>query len=354
MNTTYIIIALLSIAISSIVIYILKKFAAQLGFMDKPSGRKMHATPVPVIGGVSIAITLNICLTILSIWGELNPQILTILIGGQILHVMGVLDDRYDLSAKLRLVLQLAVAIGFVSMDIRLTSFYGVFGIEQLNPIVSNVLSVVLIMGVINAFNLIDGLDGLFGLITLVAYAAFGWVALESGVTQILPILLILGFATLVFLRHNFSKKKTFMGDGGSMFIGTVLTGLGLYLLQANPGSSNLNPGIITGVFMVPVLDSLRVYWTRIKIGYSPFRADKTHVHHLFLPFALEHKKASALITIISILCVISMAVLTSVVGLFPALIITAVVFLGGTNILAAIIQLDLWSKKIRRMEGIN
>jgi UDP-N-acetylmuramyl pentapeptide phosphotransferase/UDP-N-acetylglucosamine-1-phosphate transferase len=183
------------------------------------------------------------------------------------------------------------------------------------------VLSVVIIIAIINSFNLIDGINGLAGAIGLLACVSWGawFLAIHS------PALAVVAFslagAITAFLKYNFTPAKIFMGDTGSLLIGTVCAILSINFIEMNHLASikpaytfNAAPAIAVGILILPLYDTLRVFVQRILHGRSPFSPDKTHIHHLLLDLGINHMKATAMLLSVNVLF-IAMALLLDHLG---------------------------------------
>ncbi|MBT8326609.1 MAG: hypothetical protein KJP21_02730, partial [Bacteroidia bacterium] len=217
-------------------------------------------------------------------------------------------------------------------------------------------LTIFLIAGVVNAFNLIDGIDGLAGLLALVGLVIFDYQAYILGNSSLVILLTVLIGSVIVFLIHNLGKKKIFLGDGGSLLLGFVMVSVGIQLIESSTSSAVLEASktisIVFGVFLIPVLDSLRVYWSRMQDGFSPFRADKRHIHHLFLFFKLSHKKASSMLAFSTIIFVFMLLYLFQEYGISSAIVLVSVLFLLLTSSFASIKKLGDWKNKIVELEN--
>jgi len=357
-NFTLFIALIASAAIAAVIIPALKMSASKIGLLDKPNARKVHQNSVPVIGGLAIGITLIISLFINPNFIEIISKYYIIVSAALLLMLVGILDDKLQLKASHRLAIQLVCAYAIAASGIRLTSLYGIFGIGGLHTYASYSLTIFLIAGVVNAFNLIDGIDGLAGLLALVGFSIFGYQAFLIGDTSLVILILSLIGSVIVFLIHNMGKKKIFLGDGGSLLLGFILVSIGIQLIESSNSSTALEVSntisIVFGVFLIPVLDSLRVYWSRVQEGFSPFRADKRHIHHLFLFFRLSHKIASTTIASSAILLICLLILLYHIYGLSSAIVLVSSLFLLTTSALASIKKLGDWKNQIGELENRN
>lgn len=345
-----------ALSIAGAVIPALRILAPHLGLLDKPNARKVHKDAIPVIGGLGIGITLIISLLINPYLIEIIGKYYVVLSASLLLMLIGILDDKLNLRASHRLLLQVLCAYAVAASGIRLTSLYGIFGIGSLDPTISYVLTIFLITGVVNAFNLIDGIDGLAGFLALVGLSIFSFQAFLIGDLALVILLISLVGSVIIFLAHNLSKRKIFLGDGGSLLLGFVLVSVGIQLIETSNTTVNLDVhntiSIVFGVFLIPVLDSMRVYWSRMKEGFSPFRADKRHIHHLFLSFKLSHKKASATLAITTLLLTSLLVILYQSYGLSSAIVMVSVLFLLTTSTFSSVMNLGDWRRIIGELEN--
>ncbi|MBO6515845.1 MAG: undecaprenyl/decaprenyl-phosphate alpha-N-acetylglucosaminyl 1-phosphate transferase [Bacteroidia bacterium] len=341
--------------LTAVMIQFLRKHATKMRLIDKPGHRKVHKTVVPVVGG--LAIGLAWLLTMISsplVWKS-APSIFAILGTGILLVFVGILDDRVGLSATKRLAIQLFCSFHIASWGIRLTSLYGIFGIYELNTWASYLITVVLIAGVINAYNLIDGIDGLAGLLTLVSFLVLYVISLvmQNG-TLLLCLAAIVG-SLVPFLRSNLSKNKIFLGDGGSMLLGFILVVSGLLLIEQAQFSDKLLPetvvSLVFGLFLVPVLDALRVFATRFLRGYSPFHPDKSHLHHSMLSFKLSHVQSTLFITFFVAVLAGFTYLFNTLYNIQTAIVCTSLFFFASSALLRGVVQLNEWKNKVRSLE---
>ena len=271
------------------------------------------------------------------------------------LLVVGIIDDRRDIKPLYRLIIQFACAYAIADSGARIVSLYGVFGIEEIPLALQYGLTMIVIVGVVNGFNLMDGVDGLAGGLALFGFISFAIISVLMQEYSLTVIFLALVGAIIGFLRFNLSKSKIFMGDGGSLFLGFIMVVSGIKLLVLTD-TANFEYGlevllVVIGIFLVPVLDSIRVYAGRIREGFSPFRADKSHLHHLFLQTGLSHKFTALIIVISSLLLV---AISVGLAYYFPmtvALVVAWLAFKLLTILLKIHKDLKEWKIKISEIE---
>lgn len=299
---------LLASVLAWVFIPVLRKLATCIGLVDHPNHRKVHSNSVPLIGGIAIFISANVAMLISLLFDQSIKSLELLFVLALVLLIMGAIDDRRDLRASMKLVIQLVIAHFVYFSGVHIESLYGFFGIYELAPWAQYILTVVVITGVVNAFNLMDGIDGLAAGMAISGLTLFTVLAFISGQYQLALVFLTFIGSLLAFLRYNFSRKnKIFMGDAGSLVMGFIMVVGGIQMLQASTGEFNEMMVLIgvMAVLMVPVLDAVRVFRIRIISGKSPFAPDKNHLHHLILAMGLRHSLASLTIVGISLLQVL-------------------------------------------------
>jgi UDP-N-acetylmuramyl pentapeptide phosphotransferase/UDP-N-acetylglucosamine-1-phosphate transferase len=192
--------------------------------------------------------------------------------------------------------------------DIRLTSFYGVFGVYELGFIYSVIFTLFTMIVIINAFNLIDGINGLSGSISTGVALFFGLWFMLVGRLEMAIIALSLAGAMLAFLRYNITPAKIFMGDTGSLMAGAVMSILAISfieqhnLLTDSPYAFASAPAVAFSLLILPLFDTLRVFILRVFNGKSPFKPDRNHIHHLLIDAGLTHSQAVSALLIFNVI----------------------------------------------------
>jgi UDP-GlcNAc:undecaprenyl-phosphate GlcNAc-1-phosphate transferase len=275
-----------ALSIALVLVPSLRNWALERGALDQPDERKVHTTAVPRLGGVAIFIAFIYSECVFA--PELN-DVRGFLAGSIIVFITGLIDDLHGLTPKRKFLGEfLACLVAVLMSPSYVFSLGNVFGFgEIILPVWLGLpLAVVAMVGVVNAVNLIDGLDGLAGGVSLLAFTGFfilGW-SVQSAVAMIISATMVGGL--LGFLKYNFFPARIFMGDAGSLTIGFILAFLAVTLTQHQ--ESTISPVIPLLILGIPVLDTLRVMFTRIRAGKGPFSPDQNHVHHRLLALGIK------------------------------------------------------------------
>lgn len=347
---------ILTFILGLIIIPIIKNIAIQYNLVDKPNYRKVHANPVPLVGGISIVIVFLPMLLLSGNFIFVFSKYLPILTAAILLLIVGVIDDKHDLNAKYKLIIQLILAAIVALSGTRITSFYGFLGYNEINIYVQYFITIIVITGVVNAFNLMDGVDGLVGSLSFVGFAMFLIAAIYYKDKELMTVSMLVMGALLSFLRFNLSRKhKIFMGDSGSLFLGFILVSLGINLLEKENLAEQHTYAypflILVAFFSIPVLDSIRVYLGRIKNGNSPFKADKSHLHHILLSIGLTHKRISLFVILMCLGLFFAGFGLTSYFSTTLVVLFLIGLFILILRILLMLSSLKYWKKTIKQME---
>lgn len=259
--------------------------ARRIGLLDHPGGRKDHARPTPVIGGLGVA---GGALIAASVVFDPSPQLTALAIAAVLVVAVGVWDDAKDLPWQLRILTHVTAALVLVYVgNVRVEQIGPVFGlgISSLGSF-SIPFTVLATVGLINALNMADGIDGLTGSLVLCALGMLTCASLYAGNASLAALLIIVAAAVAAFLLLNMRfpwqpRGRVFLGDSGSGFLGLVIAWAAFSLTQnaAHPVSPVLAPFLIAP----PVIDCLVLMARRISHGHSPFEADRSHLHHLML-----------------------------------------------------------------------
>lgn len=303
---------------------LVKKIAWKIGAIDFPSERRVHKKPMPRIGGLAIYLAFMIA-SIIVLPIE-RMAIRGILLGGTFIVFVGILDDIYDLPAKVKLIGQIIAAIILVAFGLKvqwLTNPLG--GMIYLGKL-SIPLTIFWTVGITNTLNFIDGLDGLAAGIS--AIAAFAMMLVNISLKQPIPVLItaLLAGASIGFLPHNFNPAKIFMGDTGAMFLGYMLAAVAIDgAVKSATVIALIVPILALGL---PIFDTAFAIVRRLVNGKPVMQADKGHLHHRLIGIGLTQKQAVLYMYLVSILLG-ACSVILAKVGIKEAIIALIIVVSG-------------------------
>ncbi|MEW5878944.1 MAG: hypothetical protein AB1761_00705 [Pseudomonadota bacterium] len=295
----------LSLAVSCITIWALRPAAPAAGLLDQPGGRKTHVGAVPLVGGVGMFVALVVGVTLMP---ATDPDAKHLLVASALLLAVGIADDRFDVSARARLLAHMTAAlVAVLTLEgAPRLSFGYAFGSGEtaLTGWAATAAAVVLVGGTINAFNMIDGMDGLAGAMALVALAALGWMVAFTQDAFSWQLSLVAMGAVVGFLLFNlpvrFNRgRRVFMGDAGSTLLGFLVAALCMRLSQETRAVA---PATLLWFVALPVTDLLVTMLRRIARGVSPFRPDRGHLHHRLLDAGLGVRATLAILTTVAVL----------------------------------------------------
>lgn len=294
----YILVPFVSALLASIWVFPkVLKIAFDKNIVDNPDARKLQRVPVPVLGGVAVVFGILVALSVSQLFVDCS-SLFTIVLAMVIMLFIGTMDDILDIPSTTRFVLEILVALMIIyTCDYSLDNLHGLWGVHELSPWVSLPLTVVTVVGIINAINLIDGVDGYSSGYCMMACSIFGVFFYIVGDMPMTLLAVACVAALIPFFLHNVFGRtsKMFIGDGGTLLMGCVMSVFVLNILKTSTACieySGWGMGLVPlslAVLCIPVFDTVRVMVMRILRGTSPFHADKTHLHHLFIEMGFSH-----------------------------------------------------------------
>lgn len=261
---------------------------------DKPDRRKLQREPVPVLGGVVVFFGMVMGMGFVSPHFEC-PDILLPFTLMLLMLYTGSMDDVLGLSPGLRFAIEIFAALLLIfEGGMAIDDFHGLWGLHTIPLWIAGPLTVVSVVGIINSINLIDGVNGLSSGFCIFACSAFCIYFHSAGDMASVILAITCVGALIPFFIHNVfgHRMKMFIGDGGTLLMGMILSIFVLRTLDADNPAAHYNEGLIPftlAVLSVPVFDTLRVMTMRILRGGSPFLPDKTHLHHAFIEVGFSH-----------------------------------------------------------------
>lgn len=257
--------------------------APKLGIMDHPNPRKVHARPMPLLGGAAIVLASIITLLIFRNRFEFQ-QLISILFGAALVSLLGIYDDRWGLRPTLKLIGQILAAAILIVSGVKVQSF----NTEWMNVVVT----LIWVVGLTNAMNLLDNMDGLSSGVAAVCAAFFVVLAALSHQTYVGALAAALLGASIGFLVYNFNPASIFMGDTGSMFLGFMLAAIGIKLRFPDnvPFVTWMIPVL---VMSMPIFDTTLVFFSRLRRGRNPLTTPgKDHVSHRLVGMGFTTREA--------------------------------------------------------------
>ena len=267
-----------------------RHFALRVGMVDRPGPRKVHAVPIPLLGGLAIYFGVALAILIV-IHSDAWSQILSIFAGATLVATVGFLDDRGLLHHQIKLFVAMpAAAMILILSGIRAQVFFVIFP-GRAGWWCDTVLTFVWVVGITAAFSILDHMDGLCAGIAATSSLFFAIFALHSGQWLVAAMAAAIMGAAIGFLRWNFNPAKIFMGDGGAMFLGFLMATLALKLRpEGQPPATWLVPLLILGV---PIFDTTLVSISRSRRGLLPFTTPgKDHTAHRLSNLGLQQRGA--------------------------------------------------------------
>lgn len=283
-------------------LFLMRKVAKAVGLVDKPNERKLHNGAIPLVGGISISLSIS---QYLVTHPNVIPHSQVFLASIAALIVIGALDDKFDISFKIRLLVQAILSICMMYFaDLRLENIGNLFGLGDLHlGFLSPVITILAVIGAINAFNMVDGIDGLLGglaIVTLGAIAVLLKVDSQHGLAYLCVVFIV---AIIPYILMNLGilgrERKVFMGDAGSMMIGFTVIWLLLGASQ-DPSESLMRPITALWLIAVPLMDMAAIMFRRVRRGVSPFKPDREHLHHIFQRLGFTPRQTLAMICAIA------------------------------------------------------
>lgn len=346
---TFLIPFLFSFLLCVILVPVTIKLANRFGFVDNPKSHKhpaiVHKKTMPRAGGVPIYIAV---VAGALIFGALTQKLTGIILGGLVLVFIGVLDDKYDIKSRYKLIAQIAAALIVVGSGIGISFIpnpisailgqgYDVFRLDTLKytfdflgphsiVIIADLFALFWIVWVINMVNFSSGVDGQMPLIVLVALlvifaSTFRFSPSDPGETIVSILSLVGAGATLGFIVFNFYPAKIFPGDSGSYFLG-FLVAVCAILSVAKVGTAML-------VMAVPLIDGVFIIIRRLLSRTSPFKGDSSHLQHQLMKLGWGQRRIALFYFLVCVILGILALSLHSIEKLF-ALFVVIIVIVGA------------------------
>jgi UDP-GlcNAc:undecaprenyl-phosphate GlcNAc-1-phosphate transferase len=330
------------------------RVAGHIGAIDAPDDkRRIHDRPVPCFGGMAIFVGVVVTLLLIknvfyqqtSLSGEysgaFSDKIVGLLVGGAIIFVAGVVDDIRGLRPLVKLALQIVGAAAAFALGVRMDTIK-LLGLDLIdgtaeNMAVSFIITVIWIVAIVNMINLIDGMDGLAAGVVGISALAIAYTGYLKGYYDITFGMGAIAGSALGFLPFNFYPAKSFMGDGGAMFLGFMLAAVSATGQAKNATIvAIIVPVVVLGV---PLFDVIFAVFRRLLRGQSILSADKGHLHHQISHIGMGQRRT--VVTLYGVTSVMGVAAILLSRGL-----IVESIFLFCVAILFIIVLIWKWNVK--------
>ena len=297
----------LVILLSGLLTYFIQKIFIHYKKFDDFNHRSSHKNLATRTGGIGVFVTL----LFISLYFYFNKIVLfdySLFIPLSIMFIVGVYDDFFNADFKMKFLLQIIVAKIIINQGYVITNYYGLFGLYEVPWILAQISTVFVFLIIVNAINFIDGIDGLA--LTQVIKTLLLIELLNVNHSPLTPLIYLLIASLIPLYFFNLRKtNKVFLGDSGSLFIGTIVS-ISLFYVLGNEYHFKPNFEVNKTLFSVaiifyPLVDLLRVFILRIKDGKSPFIADKKHIHHILLTKLKSHIHVTLLISLFTLFFIV-------------------------------------------------
>jgi len=277
------------------------KYFLKKGIIDPVNERSSHNSIATRSGGIAIYLTI----LVISIYHYLNQIEIfdySLLVALSILLIVGLYDDLNEVDFKLKFLFEIITAKILIDNGLIIDNFYGMMGINELNRIFAQLFSIFIIVAIINSINFIDGIDGLAASILSLFIILFEFFAINQTQYSILSTILLTSFIPFIYF-NIISKKKVFLGDSGSLFLGGIVSIYVIHIFSSEyliKEEFDINKVLfVISILSYPIIDIIRIFFVRIYKGKSPFIADKNHIHHILL----QRTRSHVLSVLILIMC---------------------------------------------------
>ena len=278
---------LIVLVATALMLRLMHPVAELINLLDKPCNRKQHTGSVPLIGGIAVFGGMAIAMLFSA---ELALHSRLFLVSAAMMVFIGMLDDKYDLSVRIRLIGQLiSASVIIFGGDLYISYLGNLVGFGNVDMGMAGVVFTYLaVLAAMNAYNMIDGIDGLLGAMGMVSFFSIGCLAALTGQSEIQLIAILAGFALVPFMFCNLSVskryRKVFMGDAGSMFVGLAVVWLLTLSTQPQFASAEyISPVTSLWLVAIPIMDMVTIMVRRAKNGRNPTSPDRDHIHHFYL-----------------------------------------------------------------------
>lgn len=340
------------------------KLAYKKHLTDTPNYRKLQKRPVPVLGGMSVYLALVNGLFICNFFYP-TDNLYVVIAALSLVFFMGFFDDLLDLNFLFKFIIQFGVIFLLWTFGYRIDTFAGLFGVTHIPMVWSCLISLFAGVGLMNALNMIDGVDGLasgLGILTSTICGIY-FITHHDPLFALLSVVLV-GSLIFFFICNVFSRKyKMFIGDSGSLILGTIAYVFTCRIIHTPilDWNDQYCVAMLIAVYSLPVFDTLRVMLVRIVHGNSPFKADKTHLHHMLVELHYPHIMVTTILLFINSLVIaiwyITSLFVNSINGQFFIVVGCAIIAFQATYFSLKMINMqhpEVFTKMTKRSEKVS
>jgi len=291
--------------ITVVLILILRPLANKFNLVDKPDERKTHDGHIPLIGG--LAIYLGTAITF-QLFGLIDEPTKIVLLAGAFIVFIGMLDDKYDLPVRFRILGQLLVAALLCSgLGAYIENLGDLFTFGDIELGVLGIpFTYIAVIAAINAYNMIDGIDGLLGGMSIISFIGLAYLFDNAGneiftENSLIIIGAILAYLVFNMMNQKHRKYKVFMGDAGSMLIGLYV--IWMLIIGSQPtvyGQASFPAVLALFIVGLPLIDMAAIIVRRKRKGQSPFKPDRDHMHHILMRSGFSNKQSLLILLLLS------------------------------------------------------
>ena len=293
-----------AILMSTALNFLFQREFIKKNILDKINNRSSHQSLATRSGGSSVFASLFF-ISIFFYFNNNEIYDFSLLIPVAIMLCVGLYDDIYKLDFKLKFIFQIIVAKIIIDNGLIIDNLHGIFGVFELSRIIGQLFTIFIIVAIINSINFIDGIDGLAVSVITLFLLSFELFSSTSSDMFFLTLIILGSLIPLYFL--NFRKKnKVFLGDSGSLFLGTVVS---IYVLKILSQDYSIKPEydlnkviFVISILSYPIFDIIRIFFLRLYKKKSPFLPDKQHIHHLILGKTKKHYLTTSIVIISSLI----------------------------------------------------
>ena len=340
------------------------KLAYKKHLTDTPNFRKLQKKPVPVLGGMSVYLALVNGLFLCNFFYP-TDNLYVVIAALSLIFFMGFFDDLLDLNVLFKFIIQFGVIFLLWTFGYRIDTFARLFGVTHIPMLWSCLISLIAGVGLMNALNMIDGVDGLasgLGILTSTICGIY-FITHHDPLFALLSVVLA-GSLIFFFICNVFSRKyKMFIGDSGSLILGTIAYVFTCRIIHTPimDWNDQYCVAMLIAVYSLPVFDTVRVMLVRIVHGNSPFKADKTHLHHMLVELHYPHIMVTTILLFINSLVIaiwyITSLYVNSINGQFFIVVGCAIIAFQATYFFLKMINMrhpELFTRMTRRSEKVS